>query len=420
MAWVANVGDGDGDGDAHAHHMAWWLAYALLLALAPLLWTGDLGLSLLSQIGVVIIACLSYNMLLGQGGMISFGHAVYSGMGAFFAIHTLNGVSNGWALPVSLIPLAGGLGSAVLALLLGWISTQKAGMPFAMITFGLGELVGAFAVMFPSFFGGEAGISGNRVAGNSVWGITFGSPIELYYLVACYTFICTALMYAFTQTPLGRILEAVRDNPERVEFLGYNPRVVRYFTFVMAAFFAGISGGLAALFFERVTTDVLSTHRSGVYLLFTFLGGSTFFFGPMVGAVLMVLVFALLSEWTQAWLLYLGLIFVLMVRYAPGGLASLIMMNGHQNRLAKMRSLGMSYLAMTVTALVALTGSAAMIEMMYHIHISAGPDCYFLNISLNVHRADSWLGAILMVCTGCGLLALTRHHHLQVTHQEVW
>ena len=239
MAWVANVGDGD----AHALHMAWWLAYALLLALAPLLWTGDLGLSLLSQIGVVIIACLSYNMLLGQGGMISFGHAVYSGMGAFFAIHTLNGVSNGWALPVSLIPLAGGLGSAVLALLLGWISTQKAGMPFAMITFGLGELVGAFAVMFPSFFGGEAGISGNRVAGNSVWGITFGSPIELYYLVACYTFICTALMYAFTQTPLGRILEAVRDNPERVEFLGYNPRVVRYFTFVMAAFFAGISGG---------------------------------------------------------------------------------------------------------------------------------------------------------------------------------
>ena len=385
----------------------WWMAYALLLVLAPLLWTGSLSHSLLGQIGIAIIACLSYNMLLGQGGMISFGHAVYSGMGAFFAIHMLNGVSNGWAWPVSLLPLAGGLGSAVLALLLGWVSTQQTGLSFAMMTLGIGELLGAFALMFPQFFGGEAGMAGNRVAGNSL--ITLDSSIALYYLVACHTFVCTALMYAFTRTPLGRMLVAVRDNPERVAFLGYNPHRVRYLTFVVAAFFAGVSGGLAALHFEMVTVDVLSTHRSGTYLLFTFLGGSTFFFGPIIGAVLMVLAYTLLSEWTPAWLLYLGLSFVVMVIYAPGGVASLIMEKVWM-RPSDIRRFAGRTLAMTATALVALTGAAAMIEMLYHLQQSAGPQLRFLKIPLNARDVDCWLGAVLVMWTGLCLFALTRHH----------
>ena len=171
--------------------------------------------------------------------------------------------------------------------------------------------------MFSEFFGGEAGISGNRVAGQTVWGITFGPQIQVYYLIAIYTFICVALMYAFTQTPLGRILNAVRDNPERVEFIGYNTQRVRYFAFIIAGFFAGISGGLGALNFEIVTSEVVGAGRSGGYLLFTFLGGATFFFGPIIGGILMVLAFVLLSELTKAWLLYLGLLFLFMVMYAP-------------------------------------------------------------------------------------------------------
>ncbi len=134
-------------------------------------------------------------------------------------------------------------------------------------------------------------------------------------------------MFAFTRTPLGRMLNAVRDNPERVEFVGYDTQMVRYISFVIAAFFAGISGGLVALNFEIVTSEVVGAARSGAYLLFTFLGGATFFFGPIIGGILMVLAFVLLSEFTKAWLLYLGLIFLFMVMYAPGGVASLIMMN---------------------------------------------------------------------------------------------
>jgi branched-chain amino acid transport system permease protein len=324
-----------------------WGGYALVLLVAPLIFTSSLSLTMLSQMGIAIIACLAFNMLLGQGGMLSFGHAVYSGLGSFFAIHTLNMVSKGqiW-LPVSLIPLVAGFFGGLFGVLLGYVTTKKAGTPFAMITLGVGELVWAMSLMFPGFFGGEGGISGNRVVGQPVLGISFGPATQLYYLIAIYTFVCTVLMFAFTRTPLGRILNAVRDNPERVEFIGYSTQRVRYLAFIASGLFMGISGGLAALNFEIVTAEVVSAVRSGAFLLFTFLGGAVFFFGPIIGAVLMVLALVLLSEITQAWLLYLGLVFLFMVMYAPGGISSLIMMNLRVASFGKLRRLWTSYLAL--------------------------------------------------------------------------
>ena len=103
-----------------------WTLFALVLLTAPLLFTSSLSQTMLSQMGIAIIVCLSYNILLGQGGMLSFGHAVYSGMGSFLAIHTLNQVSGGWPLPVSLVPIAGGLASMAVAILLGWVTTNLA------------------------------------------------------------------------------------------------------------------------------------------------------------------------------------------------------------------------------------------------------------------------------------------------------
>ena len=322
-----------------------WSQFAIVLIFAPLVFTSNLSGTMLAQMGIAIIACLSYNILLGQGGMLSFGHAVYTGLGSFVAIHALNTVTAGQSnIPVSLIPLVGGFAGIGFAVLFGYVTTKKAGTPFAMITLGVAELVFAMSLMFSEFFGGEAGISGNRVAGQAFWGITFGPQTQIYYLIAIYTFICVALMYAFTQTPLGRILNAVRDNPERVEFIGYNTQRVRYFAFIIAGFFAGISGGLAALNFEIVTAEVVGAGRSGGYLLFTFLGGATFFFGPIIGGILMVLAFVLLSEFTKAWLLYLGLLFLIMVIYAPGGIASLIMMNLRAASFGKLKQIWVSYL----------------------------------------------------------------------------
>jgi branched-chain amino acid transport system permease protein len=392
-----------------------WGLFALILALAPVVFTSNLSGTMLAQMGIAIIACLSYNMLLGQGGMLSFGHAVYTGLGAFVAIHALNAISAGQTfIPVSLLPLVGGLAGMGFAVLLGYVTTKKSGTPFAMITLGVAELVFAMSLMFSDFFGGEAGISGNRVAGTHVWGITFGPQIQIYYLIAFYTFVCVALMYAFTQTPLGRILNAVRDNPERAEFIGYNTQRVRYFAFILAGFFAGISGGLGALNFEIVTAEVVGTGRSGAYLLFTFLGGATFFFGPIIGGILMVLAFVLLSEFTKAWLLYLGLLFLFMVMYAPGGIASLIMMNLRVASFGKLRQIWVSYVGLLITALVILIGAAAMVEMVYHLQLNSalGDTLTFMGVPLNAKSLDCWLGAGFVMLTGLGLFELARRQFL--------
>ncbi|WP_394790320.1 branched-chain amino acid ABC transporter permease [Rhodoferax sp.] len=377
-----------------------WGGFALLWLAAPWLFHSSLGQNLLCQIAIASIACLSYNILLGQGGMLSFGHAVYSGLGAFAAIHALKAA----LLPVSLVPLVGGVAGLLVALLLGWLSAQRSATTFAMVTLGLGELVAALAWLLPGVFGGEAGISGNRVQGAAPFGISFGPQIQVYYLVAAYAFVCTGLMFAFTRTPLGRMLNAVRDNPERVEFIGYDSRRVRYLAVVVAGFFAGVSGGLAALNFETVTADVLGSQRSGAYLLFTFLGGSGFFFGPIIGAVLMVLAFVLLSAITKAWLLYVGLVFIGMVVFAPGGAASLL--------VAPRLQLGLRprHAGLLLAAALAFVGFAALVEMAYQLQLQAslGPELRVFGIALDASQWQSWAGAAGALLLGAGLFALGR------------
>ena len=382
-----------------------WSLFALVLICAPLIFTSNLSGTMLAQMGIAIIACLSYNILLGQGGMLSFGHAVYTGLGSFVAIHALNTITAGTSqIPVSLLPLVGGFAGIGFAVLLGYVTTKKSGTPFAMITLGVAELVFAMSLMFSEFFGGEAGISGNRVAGPTVWGISYGPQIQIYYLIAIYTFICVALMYAFTQTPLGRILNAVRDNPERVEFIGYNTQRVRYFAFIIAGFFAGISGGLGALNFEIVTAEVVGPARSGAYLLFTFLGGATFFFGPVLGGVLMVLAFVLLSEITKAWLLYLGLIFLFMVVYAPGGFAALIMTNLRVIKAGAFSRLNLAYAGLLVSGCVMFGGASSLIEMIYHLQLNSSMDTQlaFAGMVLDTGSKVTW--SVVIAITAAALL----------------
>ncbi|MCP5285342.1 MAG: branched-chain amino acid ABC transporter permease [Burkholderiaceae bacterium] len=376
-----------------------------------MLWTSSLALTMLTQIGIAIIACLAYNVLLGQGGMLSFGHAVYSGLGAYFAIHTLNMIGDGsLALPVSLVPLVGGLFGLLMAALLGYVTTKKSGTPFAMITLGIGELVWAMSLMFPGFFGGEGGITGDRTSGEAFLGITYGPANQLYYLIAVYCFISTAALYAFTRTPLGRMLNAVRDNPERVEFIGYRTQIVRYLAFMVSGFFMGVAGGLGTLTFEIVTAEVVGAARSGAYLLFTFLGGAGFFFGPIIGAVLMVLALVLLSEITQAWLLYLGLLFLFMVMYAPGGFASLIMMNLRMHAFGKLKPLAGLYAGLAVTGFLILAGAGAMIEMVYHgqLNQALGPEMTFMAVPLNTETTASWAGAGAVLVVGVVLFEFVR------------
>ncbi|MBS0509414.1 MAG: branched-chain amino acid ABC transporter permease, partial [Proteobacteria bacterium] len=147
-----------------------WTLFALLLIAAPHVFTSSLALTMLAQMGYLIIICLSYNMLLGQGGMLSFGHAVYTGLGSFLTIHAINMAGRGeLPLPLVFMPLVGGLAGLLFAVLLGYVTTKKSGTTFAMITLGIGELIAAMALMFPEFFGGEGGVTTDRVYGQGLW-----------------------------------------------------------------------------------------------------------------------------------------------------------------------------------------------------------------------------------------------------------
>ncbi|MBB3176448.1 branched-chain amino acid ABC transporter permease [Variovorax sp. Sphag1AA] len=398
-----------------------WTLFAIALIVAPMIFKSSLALTMLSQMGYLIIICLSYNILLGQGGMLSFGHAVYVGLGSFIAIHAMNlAGKGGWPIPLVLIPIIGGLAGSFFAILFGYVTTKKSGTTFAMITLGIGELVASMALMFPGFFGGEGGVTTDRVYGKPFFGITFGPQNQVYYLIAVYCFICTGLMYAFTGTPLGRILNAVRDNPERVEFIGYNTQRVRYFAFIIAGFFAGIGGGLAAINFEIVNAaDSLNAFRSGSYLLFTFLGGAIFFFGPIIGAVLLVFAAVLLSELTKAWQLYFGLVFVFMVMFAPGGIASLIMMNLRVAKFGKFKRFWGLYGGLVLTAIPLVIGAAAIIEMIYHIQLNSalGPTVEFMGVTLDTSAFMSWFGASVVLLVGLGLLEVVRRRFVRVWGQ---
>ena len=398
-----------------------WALFALALLILPHVFTSSLARSMLTQMGYLTIICLSYNILLGQGGMLSFGHAVYTGLGAFIAVHAMNLATAGAIpLPLVLVPLVGGLAGMFFAALFGYVTTRKSGTTFAMITLGIGELVAAMSLMFPDFFGGEGGITTNRVYGTPFFGLSFGPQVHVYYLIAFYCFVSTALMFAFTGTPLGRILNAVRDNPERVEFIGYDTQWVRYLSFVIAGFFAGIGGALATINFEIVNaSDSLSLIRSGGYLLFTFLGGATFFFGPIIGAVLLVLASVLLSEVTKAWLLYLGLVFLFMVMFAPGGFASLIMMNVRVALFGKLRRFTWLYAGLLVTGLAMAAGATAIVEMIYHIQLNAGtgPTLRFIGVELDTQNAADWLIAGVVFAIGLGLLETLRRRFARVWNQ---
>jgi branched-chain amino acid transport system permease protein len=380
-----------------------WGLTALLFLVIPLIFKSGFAITLLSQMGILIVFALSYNMIFGQGGMLSFGHAVYSGLGAFFAIHALNWVGAGTLpLPVSMIPLVGGLFGALFGVLFGYVTTKKSGTPFAMITLGLGEMVFAASLMFPGFFGGEGGISSNRVVGDSVLGISYGPAIQVYYLIAAWCFVSMIAMFAFSHTPLGRISNAVRDNPERAEFLGYNTQRVRYLVLIASAFFAGISGGLAAINFEIVTAENVSALRSGGVLLAAFIGGAMFFFGPVIGSVIFVMFAVALSEWTKAWQFYLGVFFVLMVMYAPGGVASLILMNLRVAKYRLFAQLRDPYVGILMTGGVLLVGIILVVEMSYHLtlNFAAGSKTSIFGFAMDGADPAFWVMAFGILVSG--------------------
>lgn len=387
-----------------------WIIAIIVVAVLPLILKSSHSVSMLSQMGIAIVFALSYNMLLGQGGMLSFGHAVYFGLGGFFAIHALNMVGDGrLSIPLELIPLVGALGGLLFAIPFGWVSTKRSGTSFAMISLGLGELVAASSLMFTGFFGGEGGISGNRVTDITLLPYSYGPAIEVYYLIAAWAVISAALMYLLTQTPLGRMANAVRDNPERAEFVGYNPRLVRFFQFSLAGLFAGVAGGLYAISYELLTAENLGAVASGTVLLATFIGGVGYFFGPILGAMLITYLQTTLSTFSKAWILYFGLIFVFIVMFAPQGLAGIIMLHRPAWKAGLMSRLLPSYALAVIPVLLFLGGVVALIEMGYHFRTNYDPSepMGLFGMKVVVTQVMPWIVAVAVTLVGAVLCRLS-------------
>ena len=379
-----------------------WGAAALVFIVAPLVFRGGFALTMLIQMGTMIIFALSYNMLLGQGGMLSFGHAVYSGLGAYLSVHALNLIGKGaFPFPITLLPLIGGFAGLLFGVLFGYVTTRRAGTTFALISLGIGEMVFACVLMFPGFFGGESGVSTNRVVGQPFLGITYGPAIQVYYLVATWCFLSIIAMFALTQTPLGRMANAVRDNPERAEFVGYDTQKVRFFQLVLASFFAGVSGALSCINFEIVSAENVSAIRSGGVLIATYIGGVPFFLGPILGAIVFIFFVVALSGFTKAWLLYLGLFFVTMVLYAPGGIASIVLMQIPVIRARRLGELAGPYALAAGAALVAMIGLIGIVEMVYRLsEQGASTVLNVFGMSFDARTTPPWIGFALVLAAG--------------------
>ena len=389
--------------------LLWGGCLALVVAL-PLVFKSGFVVSLLCQMGIMVVFALSYNMLLGQTGLLSFGHAVYYGIGAFITMHMLNIIGkDGSPLATALLPLVGGLAGMLAGVVLGYVTTKKAGTTFAMISLGIGELVAACALMFPGFFGGEGGVSGNRVVGKGdLLGFTWGPQVEMYGLIVAWAFLATVAMFALTQTPLGRMANAVRDNPERAEFVGYDTQRVRYLMLILSGLFAGIAGSLTALNYEIVTSETLNAHTSGVVLLMTFVGGIGFFYGPIIGAILITVMQIVVGGMTHAWLLYFGLFFLFMVLMAPGGIASVIAIQRNLWQAGLFGRMVPHYLAVALPVLILMAGLVGLIEMSYALlageGVGAGDTATkVMKMELHLNTPGPWLAALAVTAVGMGL-----------------
>jgi branched-chain amino acid transport system permease protein len=383
----------------------WWIALLLLALVLP--WGfydwaharhSGFMISMLSQCGMMIVFALSYNMLMGQAGLLSFCHAVFFGIGGYACAHLLTAIGKGVAIPMEAVPLFGGLAGLAMAIVFGYMATKQRATAFAMITMGIGELVATASVMFRHFFGGEGGITTDRMIDNSVFGLAYSQGIQVYYLIVAWTVLAVMGMYFLTQTPLGRMANACRDNFERAQFVGYDPKIVRFVQFALSGFFAGIGGALYAVTYEIMTFDALSAPLSANALLMAYIGGTTVFAGPILGAVLITVLQSYISLLSNSWLVYVGVLFIAMVTFVPAGLAGIILAHKPIQRAGQMGRLTVPYMRLVIPSLAVVFGFIGMVELLSFLTIGAaqGKKLVLMGSTIDVAAFMPW--AVSIVC----------------------
>jgi len=288
----------------------------LLLAFPPIAAATGLEFyqGLLSKIMIFALAASSLNLILGYGGMVSFGHAAYFGLGAYtVAILMREGVSSGWVIWAAAVGL-----SALVALLIGAISLRTRGIYFIMITLAFAQMIYYLVVSFKQY-GGEDGLRARRPE----FGLFELNDTALYYLTLGVLLFSLYLLHRLVHSRFGRVLQAIRENEARALALGYPVFYFQLVAFVLAGAMAGLAGVLMAHYTQYASPNLLAWQQSGHLMMMVILGGVGQFWGGVLGAVVLSVVEEVLQDLTIHWQLGVGLILLLIVLFAPKGLAGL-------------------------------------------------------------------------------------------------
>jgi len=390
------------------------IGVALLAAVPFLLSQGLVNAAI--QMLIAALFASAYNVLCGQAGMLSFGHAAYFGVGAFSTVHAMNALGGTGLLPTPLLPLAGALGGLVVGAIAGWFATQRTGTYFAMITLAIAELLHALAPHLKGWFGGEAGVSAMR---QPFLGLSFGSSTQVYYLTLAWVLACLALLYFYTFTPVGRLALGLRENGQRLRFLGYDVHGLSVLVFSISAMFSGIAGGLQVVNNEAANYVLLDAHLSASVVLNTYIGGVKVFFGPALGASLMTFFGYAVSDLTRSWLLYQGIVFVLVMMFMPDGLAGLFQASARLGRRMGWARVLPVLLACVAAAVLLAAGTAFTVELLqrmfstdYRSLLAAGgaawPPIPLFGHAWPPAAFSTWLVPVLLVAAGAVIVMRIR------------
>jgi branched-chain amino acid transport system permease protein len=294
------------------------LAFLFVVFLVAPAMLGEFWIEVATEILILGLFAMSFNLIYGYMGQISFGHAAFFGLGAYATamfVREFTGGTEEISYIQFFLSLAAGVPVAAFgALLVGYFCIRLTGIYFAILTLAFGELLFFVVFSWYSFTGGDDGIQ--RLLPPPL----FRDPVVYYYLSFVIVIVAMAVMWRIVHSPFGYLLRAMRDNQERARFLGINTRMYMLFNFVIAGGFAGLAGALWGPFTRSVAPGLLGWQESGIAVFMTLLGGSGFFVGPMVGSIIYTFLNAWVTGFTQYWPLTIGAIILIIVLYSPGGL----------------------------------------------------------------------------------------------------
>lgn len=294
------------------------LGLAVVLILFPF-FAPKFQLRMVTEIIILTLFAMTWKMMLNEGGMFSFGHAVYFGLGAYASVL-------GWLhIPgLSFLSgiLLGALASALVAFLLGAFLVRMSGTYFALLTLAFNQLVWAIVWKWRDVTGGDDGLG--RFPKPDLFGLSMSSPLTFYYVTLIIIGACLYFCWYFTKTPMGNVALSIKSNEERAKFVGFNVKSTKLIFLTMLGFLAGISGALYAQFQEFIATSVIDLGMSTNVLFMAYIGGTGYFWGPLVGSGVFVYLSEYLSSFTDRWELILGLIFIAVVLFAPQGIMGFV------------------------------------------------------------------------------------------------